>query len=440
MSIASAGELKQRILEQVRAYARTVHAPAPFVPMQSKVPYAGRVFDAEELAALTDAALDFWLTLGPYGRRLEGLLRAFFGARGALLVNSGSSANLLAVATLCSPKLEGHLQPGDEVITPAVTFPTTLAPLVQHQLVPVFVDVEPGTYNVDPSQVADAVTPKTRAIVVPHTLGNPCDLGALASIAARRGLWLVEDCCDALGGTFGGRRVGTFGDLATLSFYPAHHMTMGEGGAVIVNKSRFLKLAESIRDWGRDCWCEPGQSNTCGKRFGWQLGELPFGYDHKYTYSHIGYNLKPTDLQAAIGCAQFDKLDGFIAARRRNFARLREGLQPFEEFLVLPKAHPSADPAWFGFPVTVRDHVRRADVVQWLEEAKIETRQVFAGNILRQPAFKDIPHRVHRDLRETDRVMTSAFFVGVYPGLTDEMVDFMVKRFGEFFANSLVKT
>lgn len=430
--------LKDAILAQVEAYWSAAHQPAPFVPFETKVPYAGRVFGPEELVALTEASLDFWLTLGPFGDRFERALADRHGARDALLVNSGSSANLLAVASLCSPQLEGHLRPGDEVITPAVTFPTTLAPLVQHGLVPVFVDCAPATYNADPALIAQAVSPKTRAIVVPHTLGNPCDMGAIAQIAERHRLWLVEDCCDALGGTFDGKPVGTFGDLATFSFYPAHHITMGEGGAVLVNRSRFSRIARSIRDWGRDCWCAPGVSNTCGKRFGWQLGDLPAGYDHKYIYSHVGYNLKPTDLQAAIGCAQLQRLEGFVAARRRNFQRLIEGLRPLEDRLVFPIAHPKANPSWFGLPLMVREGARRSDLVRWLEEAKIETRQVFAGNILRQPAFREIPHRVHGGLVETDRVMAEAFFIGVYPGLTEEMLEFMVKRVTQFFSSAAV--
>ena len=433
MTDLPAAGFKHEILERVRAYAEQVHAPARFVPFQTKIPYAGRYFGAEELMCLVDAALDFWLTLGPYGARLERLLRRQFDARDAVLVNSGSSANLLAVATLCSPDLDGHLRPGDEVITPAVTFPTTLAPLVQHGLVPVFVDVEEGTYNLNPRLAAEAISPRTRAIMVPHTLGNPVDLEALTALCQAHRLWLIEDCCDALGGTFEGRRVGSVGDLATLSCYPAHHITMGEGGAVIVNRSRFMKIARSIRDWGRDCWCDPGVSNTCGKRFGWQLGDLPEGYDHKYIYSRLGYNLKPTDLQAAIGCAQVEKLDAFVAARRRNFARLHESLASLEPFLVFPRAHPKADPSWFGFPVTVRAGVSRAELVAWLEAAKIETRMIFAGNILRQPAYRTITHRVAGPLVESDRVMTDAFFVGVYPGLSEEMVDFMIERFHSFF-------
>ena len=433
MSDEQTQRLKRDIFVKVREYYTLVHQPKRFIPFETKIPYAGRVFGPEEIVALSDAALDFWLTLGPYGEQLERAFKQFFDARDAVLVNSGSSANLLATATLCSPSLEGGLKPGDEVVTPAVTFPTTLAPLVQHQLMPVFVDCEVGTYNVNPQRVAEAISPLTKAIVVPHTLGNPCDLEMLTFLAQQHGLWLIEDCCDALGGTFHGKRVGTFGDLATLSFYPAHHITMGEGGAVIVNRQRFIRIARSIRDWGRDCWCAPGVSNTCGKRFAWQLGDLPVGYDHKYTYSHVGYNLKPTDLQAAVGCAQFAKIEQFVAARRRNFTRLREGLASLEEFLIFPRVHEKADPAWFGFPITVREGVSRAELVRWLEEAKIETRMIFAGNILRQPAFRDIPHRIHGNLDETERVMTHAFFIGVYPGLTDEMIDFMVERFHEFF-------
>lgn len=433
MSDRPAGASKAAILEQVRGYAAVAHAPKPFVPFQSKVPYAGRVFDAAELVNLVDAALDFWLTLGPWGERLERQLKGFFGARDAVLVNSGSSANLVVTSALCSPQLEGHLQPGDEVITPAVTFPTTIAPAIQHQLVPVFVDCEPGTYNIDVSRIADAISPRTKAMIIPHTLGNPCDLDGLTQLCERHQVWLVEDCCDALGSRFDGKLVGTFGALATLSCYPAHHMTMGEGGAVIVNRQRFLKIVRSVRDWGRDCWCATGVSNTCGKRFGWQLGSLPEGYDHKYIYSHLGYNLKPTDLQAAVGLAQFEKLGRFEEQRRRNFGRLRDGLAPFEEFLILPRAHPKAAPSWFGFPITVTGGLRRADLVRWLEEAKIETRMIFAGNIVRQPAFQGAPHRIVGDLRESDRVMTDAFFIGVYPGLTDEMIDFVLARFHAFF-------
>jgi CDP-6-deoxy-D-xylo-4-hexulose-3-dehydrase len=425
--------LKDEIFAKVRAYYEAVHRPKRFVPFESKVPYAGRVFDDRELVSLVDSALDFWLTLGPYGDQVEQRLKSLFGAKDAILVNSGSSANLLAVSTLLSPKLGRRLAPGDEVITPAVTFPTSLAPIVQAGLVPVFVDCEPATYNIAPSRLEEAVSSKTRAILVPHTLGNPCDLATLREVADRHRLWLIEDCCDALGSTFDGRLVGTFGDLATLSFYPAHHVTMGEGGALIVNRPELAKIARSVRDWGRDCWCAPGVSNTCGRRFQWQLGELPYGYDHKYIYSHVGYNLKPTDLQAAIGLAQLDKLPDFVARRRANFARLYEALRPYEESLILPKRDPRADPSWFGFPLTIRGGFSRSDLVGWLEEARIETRQIFAGNILRQPAYQNIPCRIVGVLEESDRVMRDAFFLGVYPGLSDAMLRFVIERFRSFF-------
>lgn len=426
--------LREAIITQVQAYHDVAYRRKPFVPFETLLPHADAVFDAQEMTALVQVALDFWLTLGPFGERFEAALKRFFGAQDAVLVNSGSSANLLAMASLCSPKLEGHLRPGDEVITPAVTFPTTCSAIVQCGLVPVLVDVEPGTYNLNAARAAEAVSDKTRAILLPHTLGNSADLDLITALCREHRLWLVEDCCDALGSRFGGQRVGSFGDMATLSFYPTHHITTGEGGAVIINRSRFSRLARSIRDWGRDCWCAPGVSNTCGKRFGWKLGDLPFGYDHKYVFSHIGYNLKPTDMQAAVGSVQIERIQAFEAARRRNFLRLRAGLAPLEDVLILPTVHPKADPSWFGFPLTVRRGVNRGELIEWLEQARIVTRQVFAGNILRQEAFQGVPHRVHGDLRQTDRVMTDSFFVGVYPGLTDEMIDFMIKRFVDFAA------
>lgn len=431
-----AHQLKAAIFEKVRTYYEAIHQPKPFVPFESKVPYAGRVFDAHELTNLIDSALDFWLTLGPYGDQLEQRLQAFFGAKDAVLVNSGSSANLLAVSTLRSPKLARRLEPGDEVITPAVTFPTSLAPLVQAGLVPVFLDCEPGTYNLNLDHLEAAISPRTKAVLLPHTLGNCCDLERLGNVIQRHRLWLIEDCCDALGGTFSGKLLGTFGDLATLSFYPAHHVTMGEGGAVIVNRPELVKIARSIRDWGRDCWCAPGVSNTCGRRFQWQLGDLPYGYDHKYIYSHLGYNLKPTDLQAAIGVAQLEKLPEFIEKRRRNFSRLSAALQPYEEALLLPRHDPRADPSWFGFPVTVRGGLARSTLVDWLEAARIETRQIFAGNILHQPAYQGIRHRVVGGLEESDRIMRDAFFIGVYPGLSDAMLEFVIDRFRGFFASA----
>lgn len=425
--------LKQEILGRVREYYAATHRQTPFIPFTSRIPYAGRVYGESEIINLVDASLDFWLTLGPWGDRFEQMLRQRLGVRDVALVNSGSSANLTAVTALTSTQLEAPLRPGDEVITPAATFPTTLAPLLQNRLTPVLVDSEIGTYNVDPDLVEEAVTSRTRAIMVPHTLGNPCDLDRLTAIAARHHLYLIEDSCDALGSRFNGRPVGTFGDLATVSFYPAHHITMGEGGAVISNKARYGRIVRSVRDWGRDCWCAPGESNTCGKRFGWKLGELPEGYDHKYTYSHIGYNLKPTDLQAAIGVAQLERLDDFIKRRRDNFQMLYAGLRPFEDGLVLPRWDSRAEPSWFGFPITVRPGVARRALVQWLEDANIETRDVFSGNILRQPAYIDAPVRVAGELTQTDRVMRDTFFVGVYPGLTSEMLEFVIDRFHTFF-------
>ena len=420
-----AGRLKAEILEKVRRYWEVAHQPAPFVPMKSRVNYAGRVYGPEELVNLVDAALDFWLTLGPWGDLFEAKLRKYLGCRDVVLVNSGSTANLTAVMALMSPLLDDPLRPGDEVITPAVTFPTTLAPLVHGGLIPVFVDCEVGTYNVNPRLLEGAIGPKTRAMMIPHTLGNPCDLDVIMDLVKRHKLYLIEDTCDALGGTWRGKPVGTFGDLATLSFFPAHHITMGEGGAVVVNNPQLAKIVRSVRDWGRACFCAPGESNTCGKRFGWQLGELPRGYDHKYIYSTLGYNFKPTDLQAAIGCAQLDRLPGFVARRRENFRRLYDALTPFQDKLILPTLDPSANPSWFGFPITVREGVSRAALVQALETANIETRQVFGGNILKQPGYRDILRRVHGTLEQTDRIMRDTFFVGVYPGLTEEMVDFM---------------
>lgn len=433
MTDPRAASLRRRILDLVREYCEVAHAAAPFEPGVSRVPYAGRVFDAREVENLVESALEFWLTAGPFGRELERAMRKHFGAADFLLVNSGSSANLTMISALTSPMVESPLRRGDEVVTPAVTFPTTLTPIVQHGLVPVFVDCEIGTYNADPAAVEAAVGPRTRALMLPHTLGNPFDVSRMTALAARHGLHLLEDCCDALGSTFGGRLVGTFGDMASLSFYPAHHMTMGEGGGVIVNRGGLARAAQSIRDWGRDCWCPPGQSNTCGKRFEWQLGDLPPGYDHKYIFSNLGYNLKVTDMQAAVGLAQLDKLPHFLARRRANFRRLHEGLARWSDRLVLPRWLPEADPAWFGFPLTVREGVSRLELVRFLEERRIETRLVFCGNVLRQPGFRGIEHRVVGDLRNSDTVMNDTFFVGVYPGLTDPMIDYVLESFEAFF-------
>ncbi|MBI2094259.1 MAG: lipopolysaccharide biosynthesis protein RfbH [Candidatus Omnitrophica bacterium] len=433
--------LKAEILELVRRYYQQAHPAKPFIPGKTRIQYSGRVYDAQELVNAVDASLDFWLTAGSYTEAFERKMQAFFGANGFLLVNSGSAANLLMVATLCSPEISSllgaddlpPLKPSDEVITPAVTFPTTLAPIIQQRLVPVFVDCVVGTYNVDPALVDQAIGPNTRALFLPHTLGNPFDVAAIMEIAKRRRLWLLEDGCDALGATFEGRLVGTFGAMSSLSFYPAHQMTMGEGGGVVVNHARLKKTARSIRDWGRDCWCDPGKSNTCGKRFGWQLGDLPFGYDHKYVYSNIGYNLKPTDLQAAIGVAQSDKIASFIEARRGNFRRLYDGLADLQEYLVLPQVDPRANPSPFGFPVTVREGIERTNLIRHLEAANIETRLVFGGNILRQPGFLNIERRVAGDLSQSDVIMRQTLFVGVAPAIIPEMVDYMIETFHSFF-------
>jgi CDP-6-deoxy-D-xylo-4-hexulose-3-dehydrase len=429
--------LKQQILDLVGEYYRVAHQKPAFVPGKSRVPYSGRVYDDREMTLLADSALDFWLTAGPYADRFERRMRQFFGCRDFLLVNSGSSANLLMVSTLCAPTLSTKelppLQPGDEVITPAVTFPTTVAPIVQNRLIPVFVDCEVGTYNINPHLIEDAIGPRTRAIFVPHTVGNPCDMEIISGVARRKGLWLLEDGCDALGATFNGQLTGTFGAMSSLSFYPAHHITMGEGGGVAINDFGLQKTARSIRDWGRDCWCDPGKSNTCGTRFGWQSGELPCSYDHKYIYSNIGYNLKVTDLQAAIGLAQADKIDQFVAARRLNFRCLYEGLAEWKDYLILPRIDPRANPSPFGFPITVRPGIDRARLVQWLEDAHIETRLVFGGNIIRQPGFLNIEKRIHGDLRESDIIMRDTFFIGVYPGLTGEMIDYVLETFRSYF-------
>jgi CDP-4-dehydro-6-deoxyglucose reductase, E1 len=433
---AEAVELRKSILEQVRRYHALAHRREPFVPYKSRVQYAGRVFGEEEVVNLVDSALDFWLTLGPYGELFEQRMRLFYGAKDFVLVNSGSTANLTAVMSLMSKQVPEPLRPGDEVITPALTFPTTLTPLIHGGLVPVFVDCELDTYNVDPALLADAIGPRTRAIMVPHTLGNPCDMDVICELVERHGLYLVEDSCDALGSTFRGRTVGTFGDLATLSFYPAHHITLGEGGGVIVNRPGLSRIVRSVRDWGRDCWCGPGECNTCGKRFGWQMGGLPKGYDHKYIYSNFGYNFKPTDMQAAVGLAQADRIPDFAARRKANFRRLRAGLERYADRLILPRLDVRADPSWFGFPITVEAGVSRTALVQWLENANVETRQVFGGSILRQPAFQDITCRIAATLERTDRVMRDTCFIGVYPGLDEAMIDFILTVFDDFFAKA----
>ena len=430
-------ELRRRILDLVAEYHAAAFAEGPFEPGESPVPVSGRVFDAADMQSLVDSSLDFWLTTGRFATQFEKAFARYFGVRGASLVNSGSSANLAAVSALTSPKLgDRRLRPGDEVITVAAGFPTTVNPIIQNGLVPVFVDVRIPTYNLEPDQLDQARSERTRAIVAAHTLGNPFELDAVTEFARRHGLWLIEDCCDAVGATYRGKKAGTFGQLATTSFYPAHHITMGEGGCVLTDTPLLKTLVESFRDWGRDCWCEPGKSNTCGKRFDWQLGDLPCGYDHKYTYSHIGYNLKLTDMQAAVGVSQLEKLPRFIAARRANFEALREGLRDLQELFVLPEATPGSEPSWFGFPIAVREGAPfgRNRIVEFLEERKIATRLLFGGNLMRQPAYRDVPARAGAPLENTDFVMRNVFWIGVYPGIGPAMIDYVLETFRAFWA------
>ncbi len=428
----TAGQLREEIRALVRQYYDVALAPEAFVAGQSSVPVSGKVFDSEEIELLVEASLDAWLTTGRFAAQFEREFAAFMGARCALLVNSGSSANLVALSCLTSPSLgDRKLSAGDEVITVAAGFPTTVNPIIQNGLVPVFVDVQIPTYNVDATQLEAAVSERTKAIMLAHTLGNPFDLDAVMALATKYNLWVIEDCCDAVGTTYKGHGVGTFGHLATTSFYPAHHITMGEGGCVLTQSPALKKLAESFRDWGRDCWCDPGKSNTCGCRFEWKLGDLPTGYDHKYIYSHIGYNLKATDMQAAVGVAQLKKLPDFIAARRANFAKLHAALGDLEDIFILPEATEHSDPSWFGFPLAIREDAptTRNQVVRFLESRNIATRLLFGGNLLRQPAYRDIQRRVIGDLKNTDFVMNNVFWVGLYPGITESIIDYMVDTF-----------
>jgi CDP-6-deoxy-D-xylo-4-hexulose-3-dehydrase len=428
---------RQEILDQVRRYAARAAEPAPFVPGETYIPASGKVVGAEEAAALVDASLDLWLTAGRYADQFEEKLAARMGLRFAHATVSGSAANLLAFSSLTSPKLKDRqIRPGAEVITVAAGFPTTVAPIVQNNCVPVFCDVTLPNADINVDHLSAAVTDKTRAIMVAHTLGNPFNLDAVMEVAKAHNLWVIEDCCDAFGATYRGQGVGTFGDLATLSFYPAHHITTGEGGAVFCDDKMLDVLLASFRDWGRDCWCAPGMDNTCNNRFGWQLGELPQGYDHKYIYSHLGYNLKITDMQAALGVAQLDRLDGFVARRRENFAGLHRRLtdRGVDAFLHLPEATPHTEPSWFGFLMTVRDDApfARTDLTRYLESKRIGTRLLFAGNLVRQPAFQDVAHRVAGDLDVADKMMRDSFWIGIWPGIGEAQLDYMADTIAGF--------
>ncbi len=431
-------QLREQIHTLVTEYYCIAHANRAFEPGETRVNYAGRVYDERELIAAVNACLDFWLTAGPQAEAFEDGLAHFLRLRRALAVNSGSSANLIAIAALCSRRWECPLEPGDEVITPAVGFPTTIAPIVQNRLVPVFVDCELGTYNLDPEQLERALSERTRALFFAHTLGNPVEMEPVMAFAREHDLYVVEDACDALGSTYDDQMVGTFGELATLSFYPAHHITTGEGGAVVTDDLQLARIAQSLRDWGRDCHCrhDSPPEGACGRRFEWQIPGLDESYDHRYLYTEIGYNLKMTDIQAAIGLTQLDKLPGFIAARKRNFSRLYEGLKPYEEKLLLPTWYERADPSWFAFPITVRPDASftRRDLITFLERRNIETRLLFAGNVIRQPGYRHIEHRAVGDLPNSDLVMRSTFFIGVYPGMDDARIAYMLEAFDDFFA------
>ncbi len=423
--------LREQIATLVDEYASIALAPPPFLPGASVVPPSGKLLDAAEIKMMVEASLDGWLTTGRFNAEFEKKLAAFIGVKHLITVNSGSSANLVAFSTLTSPKLGTRaIQRGDEVIGVAAGFPTTVNPIIQFGAVPVFVDVDRLTHNIDASKIEAAITPKTKAIMLAHSLGNPFNLDVVTALCKKHGLWLVEDCCDALGSTYRGQIVGTFGDIATLSFYPAHHITMGEGGAVFTNNDELKTIAESFRDWGRDCYCPPGKDNTCGKRFCWKLGSLPEGYDHKYTYGHLGYNLKITDMQAACGLAQLDKAAAFIQARKDNFAFLKERLADCEEFLHLPQATEHSDPSWFGFPITLKEScpVTRLDLLTYLDQNKVGTRLLFAGNLTRQPYMQGQNYRVSGELTNTDNVMNNTFWIGVQPALSREMLEYTARK------------
>lgn len=429
-------QIRQQIAQLVDEYAAIQYAPKVFEPGATVVPPSGKVLDAAELKNMVEASLDGWLTTGRFNDAFEKRLADYLGVKFLITTNSGSSANLLAFTALTSPKLgDRAIKPGDEVIGVAAGFPTTVNPILQYGAVPVFVDIELASHNIDVSKIEAAISPKTKAIMLAHSLGNPFNIKVVKEICQKHNLWLVEDNCDALGSRYDGQLTGTFGDIGTLSFYPAHHITMGEGGAVFTNNHELKQIAESFRDWGRDCYCPPGKDNTCGKRFCWKLGNLPEGYDHKYTYSHLGYNLKITDMQAACGLAQMDKLDSFVLARKDNFSYLRNRLSSCAEFLILPEATPNSDPSWFGFLMTIRPEsdVRRVDLINYLNQNKIGTRLLFAGNLTRQPYMLGRNFRISGELTNTDLVMNNSFWVGVYPGLDEEKLSFIADKIEAFF-------
>lgn len=430
--LTKAEKIKGQIFDLVKEYHQEKFGHEKFTPGTSSVPVSGKVFDHNELNFIVDSALDGWFTTGRFNKDFEKRLAKFIGINNAITVNSGSSANLVAFSALTAPELgERAIKAGDEVITVAASFPTTINPMLMYGVIPVFLDVDIPTYNIDVTRLEEAITSKTKAIMIAHTLGNPFNLGEITRVAKKYNLWLVEDCCDALGATYEGKHVGTFGDIGTLSFYPAHHITMGEGGAVFTKTQKLKKIIESYRDWGRDCYCDSGKDNTCMKRFGWQLGELPFGYDHKYIYSHLGYNLKITDMQAALGLAQLDKLPDFVSTRKKNFDALKKGLTKFQDKLILPEATPGSDPSWFGFLITIRKDagITRNQLVEKLTAAKIGTRLLFAGDLRKQPYFKEINYRTVGELKNTEIVLNDTFWIGVTPMINDDMIQYMVKTF-----------
>lgn len=431
----TAAQIRKEIRNLVAEYYAAAFPAQPFMAGESPVPVSGKVFDHSEIQSLVDSSLDFWLTTGRFAEEFEREFAKVMGVRHALLCNSGSSANLLALSTLTSDRLKDRaLRDGDEVLTVAAGFPTTVNPIYQNRLTPVFVDVNLGTYDAPIELLAEAIGPRTRAIMMAHTLGNPFDIGGVMNLAKKHDLFVIEDTCDAVGATYDGKPVGSFGDLATTSFYPAHHITMGEGGSVLTQSGILKKIVESFRDWGRDCWCPPGADNTCGRRFDWQLGDLPYGYDHKYVYSHIGYNLKLTDMQAAVGVAQLAKLPRFIEARRANFARLYEGLKPLEDRFILPATTPHSNPSWFGFALTIRPGVKidRLALTQYLESRKIGTRLLFGGNLMKQPAYKALPRRISGSLNNADVITTNTFWIGVHPGLDDSRIDYLIDSITDY--------